>query len=226
MPKNLDVQTGVADTYRKRSSRYDGIVKAFNLFRSFGFDIDSWREESIQALQLKPSDTVVDLGCGTGLLFHQLYKAVGPQGKIIGVDLSQEMLGQAQQRIREEGWDNIELVCADATKYTFPPNLNAIISNYAPILIPDVEKVVANGCKALTPGGRFSILDMAWPNWLPIRWWRLFFWLKPLGLTREILNRKPWEAVWRAMEEHLEEVTHKRFWFGFMYQINGVRSNH
>ena len=40
MPKNLDVQTGVADTYPKRSSRYDGIVKAFNLFRSFGFDID------------------------------------------------------------------------------------------------------------------------------------------------------------------------------------------
>jgi demethylmenaquinone methyltransferase/2-methoxy-6-polyprenyl-1,4-benzoquinol methylase len=222
---NSNVQTGVANAYQKRSKRYDIIVKIFDLFRSYGFDIEAWRETSIYALNLEPGNTVVDIGCGTGLTFAYLHEGVGPEGKIIGVDLSSDMLDQARQRIREHNWKNVELVCADATEYTFPKNVDAILSNFALILIPNCGQVVANACQALKPGGRLSILDMAWPDRLSLRWWRLLFWLPPLGLTRKILENRPWESVWKAMEENLMDVTLKRFWYGFMYQTSGSFGN-
>jgi hypothetical protein len=68
-------------------------------------------------------------------------------------------------------------------------------------------------------------MDMAWPDRLPVRWWWVMFWLKPLSVTRKTLESKPWETVWQAVEETLEDVALKRFWYGFMYQISGVRTN-
>jgi demethylmenaquinone methyltransferase/2-methoxy-6-polyprenyl-1,4-benzoquinol methylase len=225
LSENSNIQTVVAETYRKRSRRYDLIVRIFNPLHRFGFDIPAWRDASIQALGLKPGDTVVDIGCGTGLTFPLLVKAVGPRGRIIGIDLSSDMLEQAQQRVRDNHWMNIELVCADASEYVFPQNLDGILSNFALILVPEVGQVVLNGCLALKPGGRFSILDMAWPTGWSFNWRHVLFWLRPLGLTLETLEKKPWESVWQAMEENLEEVTLNRYWYGSMYQTSGVRKN-
>lgn len=217
-------QDEVVQVYKKRSGQYDSIVKVFDLFRRYGFDISAWRASAVQALHLNPGDNVVDIGCGTGLNFPLLYERVGPAGKIIAVDLSPAMLEQAQQRVLDNHWQNVELVCEDAAQYPFPAGLNAILSTYAFTLVPDCGEVVARGCQALPPGGRLSILDMAWPDWLPVRWWRLLFWLKPLGLTREILDRKPWESVWQAVEKNLADVALNRFWYGLMYQTSGARA--
>lgn len=68
-------------------------------------------------------DLVVDIGCGTGLNFPWLQEAVGPQGSIIGVDLTNAMLEQARLRVAKEGWKNIELVQADAASYAFPAQI-------------------------------------------------------------------------------------------------------
>lgn len=214
----------VVQTYSRRSKKYDSVVKVFDLFSSFGFNIPAWREAAIRDLHLKPGDTVIDLGCGTGLTFPALYQAVGPAGRIIGVDISPAMLDQARQSVEENGWTNVELTAIDVTQYEFPVKANGILSTFALILVPNAGQMISKACQALLPGGRISLLDMAWPEKWPIYWRYAFFWLKPFGVTREILIQKPWESVWQEMESNLEEVTLKRFWFKMMYFINGVHS--
>ena len=98
-----------------------------------------------------------------------------------------------------------------------------ILSTFAMILVPNAGQVVSKACQALLPGGRISILDMAWPENWSIHWRHAFFWLKPFGVTEEILRNKPWESVWNEIETNLEDVALKRFWFRMMYFISGVR---
>ncbi|MGD8814933.1 MAG: class I SAM-dependent methyltransferase, partial [Anaerolineales bacterium] len=207
----------VLRAYEKRSSRYDLNVNVFNLFRPFGFDIPAWRQDAVQALNLKPGDTVVDIGCGTGLNFPFLQEMIGSSGKIIGVDLSASMLEKARQYSVEQGWKNVELACSDAAQYEFPAHVDGILSTFALILVPDCGRVIANGCIALVPGGRFVVLDMAWPSRLSLNWRHVLFFLRSYGVSLETLQRRAWETVWERMQDRLEDFSRKRFWMGFMY---------
>jgi ubiquinone/menaquinone biosynthesis C-methylase UbiE len=83
----------IAGLYRKRSRFYDFTA---NLYYLLGFREQAYRKKSVDALKLSPGDVVVEIGCGTGLNFPLLQKVIGPKGKIIGVDLTDEMLKQAQ----------------------------------------------------------------------------------------------------------------------------------
>ena len=84
--------------YQKQAKDYD---------QSGIHGLDAFRREAVKRLDLKRGDLVVDIGCGTGLNFPWLQEAVGPQGRIIGVDLTDAMLEQARRRIAEAGWKTI-----------------------------------------------------------------------------------------------------------------------
>ncbi len=71
------------DLYRRRAKRYDFTA---NLYYLVGFREWSYRKKAVAALRLRPGDTVVEIGCGTGLNFGLLQTAVGPSGRIIGVE--------------------------------------------------------------------------------------------------------------------------------------------
>src|SRR5271165_28937 len=96
--------------YRGIAHRYD---LTSNLYTIFGFPMGAFRRAAVGALALCAGDTVVELGCGTGLNFPLLQRAVGPRGKIIGVDMTDAMLAKASERISKHGWTNIELVQSD-----------------------------------------------------------------------------------------------------------------
>ena len=211
----------VLQAYEKRSKRYDRFVSFFSIFRSFGFDIQAWRQDAVQALNLRPGDTVVDIGCGTGLNFLFLQEILGPEGKIIGVDLSASMLEKARQYVLEQGWKNVELVCSDAAQYTFPARVDGILSTFALILVPECGRVIANGCRALAPGRNLVVLDMAWPASLSLRWRHAFFFLRPYGVTLETLQRRPWETIYQTMQDNLTDTSRRKFWYGFLYFAAG-----
>ena len=61
-----------------------------------------------------PARTILDVGCGTGLNFAGIRDLVGPGGRVIGIDASPSMLAAARRRIRQAGWTNVTVVCADA----------------------------------------------------------------------------------------------------------------
>ena len=125
---------------------------------------------AVQALNLKQGNTVVEIGCGTGLNFNFLRQKVGPEGRIIGVDLTPEMLEMADKRIRRNGWSNITLVQSDAAAYGFSEHIDGIISTFALTLVPEYDKVIQRGAAALSPSCRFVIVDFKksdnWPIWL------------------------------------------------------------
>ena len=196
--------------YQKQAKAYD---------QSGIHGLEPWRKEAVKQLHLKSGNLVVDLGCGTGLNFPWLQEAVGPQGRIIGVDLSDAMLEQARRRVAGAGWKNVELVQADAASYEFPAQVDGILSTFALTFIPQVKLVIQNGCRALAPGARWVVLDMAWPRAWPL-WFHhvlLFFRLSSYGITGEVVRRRPWQTVWSTMQQSLGEVERQSFWMGFFY---------
>jgi demethylmenaquinone methyltransferase/2-methoxy-6-polyprenyl-1,4-benzoquinol methylase len=209
------------DTYHLRAPGYDRAVRLFDVFAVFGFNISAWRRQAVSSLRLKPGDTVADIGCGTGLNFPLLHQAVGSQGKIIGVDLSDAMLTQAQQTSAANRWAKVQLACADAAVFEFPPRVNAVLSTYTLTLVSDCGSVISNARDAFAPGGRIAVLDMAWPPYWPIWWRHVLFFLRSYGVTAEVLHRRPWEVVQTSMMELFQDFSLRHFWFGFFYLACG-----
>ncbi len=196
--------------YQKQAKDYD---------QSGIHGLDALRREAVKRLDLKRGDLVVDIGCGTGLNFALLQEAIGPEGGIIGVDLTDAMLEQARLRVAKEGWKNVELVQADAASYEFPAQVNGILSTFALTFIPQAKLVIQNGCRALAPFGRWVVLDMAWPRARPVWFHHLLFFLRlsRYGITGEVVRRRPWQTVWSTMRQSLVEVKRQSFWMGFFY---------
>src|SRR6478736_5676386 len=92
------------ETYRKKAKHYDITSR---LYPVPCYPQRSQRLRAVQALGLRAGDTVIDIACGTGLNFPLMEKLVGPGGQIIGVDLTDAMLAQANDRIATNGWRNI-----------------------------------------------------------------------------------------------------------------------
>src|SRR6266567_7248680 len=105
------------ETYRKKAKHYDITSR---LYPVPGYPQRAQRLRAVQALGLRPGDSVVDIACGTGLNFPLIEEAIGPDGRIVGVDLTDAMLARAQHRIEANGWSNISLVRADAAEFEFP----------------------------------------------------------------------------------------------------------
>lgn len=183
--------------YRKRAKSYD--ITA-NLYCLAGFREQAYRRKAVDALRLHRGRTVVEIGCGTGLNFSLLQQKIGSHGRIIGIDLTDKMLDEARKRVQQEGWSNVELVQTDALHYRFPEGVDGILSSFAITLIPEYEDVIRKGAKALSPGGRFVILDLkkpdGWPMWIT----RLGAWTaSPFGVSIEMADRHPWEAMDRCL---------------------------
>lgn len=203
--------------YRKRATRYN--VTA-NLYYLIGFRENAYRKKAVKELKLQKGNKVVEIGCGTGINFSLLQKAVGFEGRIIGVDLTDAMLAMAKTRIEENNWKNVELVLSDAALFQFPPDIDGIISTFAITLIPEFDTVIRNGCRSLKKGGRWVILDLKEPlSWLASLEPLYIFITKPFGVTRELSFRHPWES----MEKYMEDTSfHELFW-GFSYISVGIK---
>jgi len=205
------------DIYRKRAKHYDLYDKFFQMI---GFP---HRKRAIRALNLQRGDTVVEIGCGTGLNFPLLQEVIGPEGTIIGVDLTAAMLEQARQRVRVHSWPNVRLVHSDAATFTFPSSVEGIISTFALTLVPEFDQVILNGCRALTPGKRWTVTDLKMPSnplivklVVPVLAAIL---LRPFGGTVEMANRHPWES----MQKYLQNVEMSEYWGGMIYIAVGER---
>jgi hypothetical protein len=113
------------ETYRRSAKWYDVTSRFYPVP---GYPQRAHRLRAVRALGLRPGASVVEIGCGTGLNFPSIERAVGPEGRIVGVDLSDSMLAQAQHRIDTNGWSNISLVHTDAAEFEFPTGVDGILA--------------------------------------------------------------------------------------------------
>jgi ubiquinone/menaquinone biosynthesis C-methylase UbiE len=211
------------ETYRKKAKHYDVTSR---LYPAPGYPQRGQRLRAVQALGLRTGDSVVDIACGTGLNFPLLEKAVGPDGRIVGVDLTDAMLARAQDRIEANGWSNVKLVQADAADFDFPTDVDGILSTYALSQVPECAEVIAHGAAALHAGGRWAVLDLKVPDNTPE-------WISRLGTAvvrrfasiDEWITRRPWEAIRAAMQEELTDASWTELFFGTAFLSAGSRSH-
>jgi len=211
------IKSQIRDLYKKRAANYDGSA---NLYYLIGFRENIYRKIAVEKLDLKRGDKVLEFGCGTGLNFRFLRDAVGEEGRIIGVDLTKEMLLKAKERSEAKGWHNIELVHVDAANYQFPQKINGILSTFALTLVPEYEEVISRASLALNPHDKLVVADLKrpdqWPLWL-VKLGVLI--TKPFGVTLDLSERKPWEA----MSKHFAKVTMHELYRGFAYIAVGEK---
>ena len=221
MSRASRTQERLIATYRKKAKHYDITSR---LYPAPGYPQRGQRLRTVQALGLRAGSSVVDIACGTGLNFRLLEEAIGPEGRIVGVDLTDAMLARAQDRIKTNGWRNISLVQADAADFEFPAEVDAILSTYALTQVPDSAAVIAHGAAALSGGGRWAVLDLKVPDSTPA-------WLARLGTATvrrlagadEWIMRRPWEAIRAAMREELADPSWTELCFGTAFLAAGSR---
>jgi ubiquinone/menaquinone biosynthesis C-methylase UbiE len=214
-------QDRLIETYRKKARHYDTTSL---LYPVPGYPHWAQRLRAVQALGLRAGDSVIDIACGTGLNFPLIEEVIGPDGWIVGVDLTDAMLARAQDRIAANGWSNISLVHADAAECGFPAGVDAILSTYALTQVPECAEVIAHGTAALSRGGRWVVLDVKVPDSTPT-------WLAQLGLAvvrpfasiDEWIARRPWEAIRVAMQEELSDLSWRELFFGTAFLATGSR---
>ncbi len=131
----------------------------------------------------KSGEKVFDVGCGTGTTTLALADAVGPSGRVTGVDISKPMLGHARARARAAG-KAIEFIEADAASYPFKPENDLVFSRFGVMFFDDSPSAFANIRKALKPGGRLAFVCWRAPQenvWASV----------PLAAARPFLPPQP-----------------------------------
>lgn len=121
----------------------------------------AWRELMVEALPVARGSTVVDVGCGTGLCFRHLVQKVGPTGRVIGVDSSEEMLALAARRVAQRHWPQIVLVHAPAATARLPVTADAAVFCAVHDLLQD-EAAVDNVIDQLRPRAAVAAVGGRW----------------------------------------------------------------
>ncbi len=145
----------------------------YDLFRAGTYDAEleeitsDARKCAISHLSLQPGETVLDLGCGTGLNQPFLAEAVSSSGRIIGLDASAKMLERAQARADRLGYSSqLTLVQGDARRLeaTVDDGFDAILATLIFSVVPDWRNVFHSSFKLLKEGGRYAMMDTYWAD--------------------------------------------------------------
>jgi len=126
-----------------------------------------WNARVVEVAGVRPGARVLDLACGTGSLSRELARAVGPDGYVLGIDFSPEMLRIARRRM----YANLEYRLGDATdlKEVESRSFDVATIAYGARNIPDLAALFSEMRRCLKPGGRAVCLEIARPGGVPAR---------------------------------------------------------
>jgi arsenite methyltransferase len=118
--------------------------------------------------RIKAGDTVVDLGSGAGNDCFVARSVAGPDGRVIGIDMTEAMIAKARENATKLGFANVEFRLGDIEALPVDENTaDVVVSNCVMNLVPDKEKAFAETFRILKPGGHFSISDIVLKGELP-----------------------------------------------------------
>lgn len=109
-----------------------------------------------------PGESAIDIGCGAGATTLAVARRVGPQGRVIGIDISEPLLARAEERRRESGLDHTSFLLADAQDHAFSRGMaDLILSRFGVMFFADPVAAFRNLGAALRPGGRMVMATWA-----------------------------------------------------------------
>ena len=181
----------VKERYGKIASTYGVAHLAYKLL-----GMERRRRELVAMLALEEGDTVLDLGCGTGINFAPLQAAVGPSGRIIAIDLSGAMLTLARNRVNENGWSNVELREGDLATIELPSTASGAIATFALEMVPQYAAVLDRIAAIIREGQRIALMGAkepaSWPEWAIDAG---VLALRRFGVSRDYTTFRPWVAL-------------------------------
>ena len=204
------------------AARYDRLAGLIGFIDWLFFVPPRFRARAAQHLALRPGDRVLEIGCGTGRNFPYLREAVGPGGRVYGVDLSAGMLARARALCRRRRWSNVEIAHDDAANYAAPEPLDGVLFGLSYNTMPHHLCVLHHAWKQLRPGGRIVIMDGKVP---PGAAGKLIL---PFGLwlMRHTMLGNPLIAPWKDLAAIAEDFEMEEFLFGSWYICRGTKSAH
>lgn len=143
--------------------RYNRLAKFFVLFEWLFLLPRGIRGRAVSRLELKPGARVLEVGCGTGRNLARLVQAVGAEGHVYGVDLSEGMLREARELSAGAGWRNVTLIQSDAADYALPEPVDGVIFSLSYAVIPRHREALECAWEHLRPGGYVVIMDAKLP---------------------------------------------------------------
>ena len=199
-------------------ARYRDVADRYDALTATG---DPYRRRAVAALGLRPGETVIDVGCGTGLNFAALRAAVGPRGRLIGIEQCPEMLARAEERSRAAG-SGATLVEATAEDACAPVRADAALLCGTHDIVRS-EGALRNVLRQVRPGGR---VVAGGAKWAP--WWRpggaalnLWTWQvnRPYVTTFEGFDRP-----WSLLADLVPDLEVTEICFGAGYLAAGTRT--
>lgn len=148
-------RTGALLQYRSRARIYDLELALF----------EPVRERAVELLGINRGDRVVDIGCGTGLSFPAIERAIGLEGAIVGIEQSPEMLELARARAAENAWSNVTLISASVEDAEILLPADAALFHFTHDIMR-TPAALANVRRHLKPGARVVAAGL---KWAPIR---------------------------------------------------------
>jgi len=139
--------------------RYNRLAPWYVLFEWILWLPRGIREAAVHRLELRLGERVLEVGCGTGRNLKYLEAAVGPDGHIFGVDLSEEMLARCRALCEKRHWQNVTLVRGDALEYTAPGQVDAVFFSLSYCTMLHRKQTLSHVWSQLRPGGRLVILE-------------------------------------------------------------------
>jgi demethylmenaquinone methyltransferase/2-methoxy-6-polyprenyl-1,4-benzoquinol methylase len=204
--------TFVRQPLTRVASRYDRMARWYRFAGPLILLAPGFRRKAVGRLGLKPGDTVLEVGCGTGRNLALLHEAVGAEGVVIGVDASDGMLAQARQLATRKGWSNVRLLHQDAAELDLQDRGDAVFFSLSYSVLPDRATVLQKAWQALRPGGRLVIMDAGLPA-SPLG--RV---LGPIGeAIATIFPGDPYSQPWEDLKIISDTVDTERFQLGIYF---------
>jgi arsenite methyltransferase len=121
-------------------------------------DVVAQRRKVLDALKLREGERVLDIGSGPGLLAYDMAASVGPDGRVCGIDTSEDMLTMSRKRCVEQPWTEFQR--ADATSLPYAnDSFDAVVSTQVYEYVADIPAALAELHRVGRPGGRVVVLD-------------------------------------------------------------------
>ncbi len=197
--------------------RYNRIAKIFILFEWLFALPPGIREKAVARLELEPGAIVLEVGCGTGRNLSLLSQALGTEGQVFGVDLSEGMLAEAQRLCTREKWKNVTLIRGDAMQYTAPKLVDGVLFSLSYNTMPHHKEVLNHAWKQLRPGGYLVILDAKLPPGIRGRLLLPYsVWIMRLTVLGD-----PFVHSWEELRELASDFEMEEFLLGSYYICRG-----
>ena len=195
-----------------------GLVRPFPNF-DFSF-IKPVRQKATALLRLRPGNSVLDVGCGSGGAFPSLVQAVGTAGRVVGVEISPASAAHARHRAAANDWSNVEVILASAQEARLTGMYDGLLMFAAPDVyaskasLAQLTPHLRQGARVVLFGSKVSKRRFGWLLNSPLN-----FAMTKLSLpTTPGMETEPWQLA----AEHLEEFEVEEHFYGWMFIAAGT----